>query len=68
MTHAVVAGDLDHVVAVGRVDDDGIGRTVAATAAAQIEIDLVDVGPGQIVDRDGVGAAKRVELDVSRRR
>src|SRR5262249_60924166 len=65
--HAIVVHDRDRIVAVGRVEDDRVGRTVAAGGAglcAQVDRDLVHVGSGQIVDRDGVGAAQRVDLDV----
>ena len=53
------------VVAVGAVDDDGVGRAVAGAAAGagQVEVDLGDVGAGQVVDGDGVGAAQGVEVD-----
>ncbi len=40
---ARVAGDGDHVVAVGAVDDDGVGLAVARAAArraGQVEVDL----------------------------
>ena len=57
----------DHVVAVGGIDDDHVGLTVAAGAAglcAQVDRDLVHVGSGQIVDRDRVGAAPGDDVDV----
>ncbi len=65
--HAVVVGDGDHIVAAGGVDDDGIRLAIARAAArrrSQIDRDLVHIGAGQVVDRDGVGAAQGVELDV----
>src|SRR5262249_61204081 len=65
--HAVVVHDRDRVVAVGRVDDDRVGRTIAASAAglrAQVDGDLAHAGSGGIVDRDGVGATSGVDLDV----
>ena len=37
-------------------------------AAGQVEVDLGDVGSGQVVDGDGVGAAQGVEVDRPRRR
>ena len=40
----------------------------AAAGARQVEVDLGDVGAGQVVDGDGVGAAQGVEVDASRRR
>ena len=67
---AVVAGDRDHVVAAGAVDDDGVRLAVAVPlpGAGEVEVDLVDVGAGQVVDGDGVGAAEGVEVDRARRR
>src|SRR5262249_18724001 len=62
----LVPGDLNHVVAVGPLDDDRIGCVVADPAARgprQIEVDLADAGAGQVVDGDGVGAALGVEVD-----
>ena len=35
----------------------------AAAGGAEVDVDLLDVGPGQVVDRDGVGAAQRVDVD-----
>ena len=35
----------------------------AAECAARFDVDLRDVGAGQVVDGDGVGAAERVEVD-----
>ncbi len=60
------AGNLDGVGPTGAVDDHGIRRTVAHTAAwntGKVEIDLGDVGAGQVVDGDGVGAAAGGEVD-----
>ena len=68
---ARVAGDRDHVVAGGAVDDDGVGLAVADAAARrrrQVDVDLGHVGAGQVVDGDGVGAAQGVEVDRPRRR
>src|SRR5262249_44568023 len=65
--HAVVVRDRDHAVAVGGIDDDRVGRTIAAGAAglcAEVDGDLAHAGSGQIVDRDGVGATSGVDLDV----
>src|SRR5262245_40937853 len=60
-----VADDLDHVIAAGRVDDDRIRRTVACTARRrQVDVDFADVGSGQVVDRDGVGASEGLEVDL----
>ena len=61
------ADDLDVVVAGGAVDDHGVGRAVALAAPGrrrQVDRDLRDAGAGQVVDRDGVGAAQGGELDV----
>ena len=63
-------GDSDGVVAVRAVDDHVVRRPVTLAAsrrARQIERDLLDVGAGEIVDRDGVGVrgvAQGVDLDV----
>ena len=35
----------------------------AADRAGEVDVDLRDVGAGQVVDGDGVGAAQRVEVD-----
>src|SRR5262249_35934473 len=64
--HVVVVRDRDHVVAVGGIDDDRIGRTIAAGAAglcAEVDGDLAHAGSGQIVDRDGVGVIQGVDLN-----
>ena len=52
--------DVDLVVAGGAVDDHGVGRGIAA----KVDRDLRHAGTGQVADRDVVGAAERVELDV----
>ena len=44
-----------------RVDGHGIR---GAVIGAEVEVDLVHVGAGQVVDGDGVGAAEGVEVDV----
>ena len=57
-----VAGDDDRVVAVGAVDDDGVGLAVAGrcpTGCARSRLTSRHVGAGQVVDGDGVGAAQR---------
>ena len=61
------AGDGDGVVALRAVDGHGVGRSVALAAARlrrQVEVDLLDVGAGEVADHDVVGAAQGVELDV----
>src|SRR5262249_31846932 len=55
---ARVAGDHDHVVAGGTVDDDGVGLAVAAGRARQVEVDPRHAGAGQVVDGDRVGATE----------
>ena len=40
----------------------------AADRAGKVDVDLLDVGSGQVVDDEVVGAAERVEIDVARRR
>src|SRR5262249_20211143 len=65
--HAIVVLDRDHVVAGGGVDDDRVRRSVATSAAqrsGEVDVDVLHAGSGQVVDRDGVGAAQRVEVDV----
>jgi len=56
---AIVAVDRDHVIAAGRVDDDRVGRTVGSAVYAKVDIDLADVGAGEVVDRDLVSARPR---------
>ncbi len=47
------------------VHDDGVGSGVAvAVEAAQVDVDGLRVGAGEVVDGDGVGAAERAEADV----
>ena len=61
------ADDLDVVVGLRAVDDHGVGRAIALPASRrrrQVERDLGDVGAGEVVDRDGVGAAQGRKLDV----
>src|SRR5262249_20940065 len=63
----VVKGrDLDGVVVVGAVDDDGVACAVAdadACSATEVEVERRKVGCGQVVDGDGVGAAEGIEVD-----
>ena len=61
------AGDLDRVCVGGAVDDDGVGLAVAGAAAGrarEVEVDVGDVGAGQVVDGDGVGAAEGDDVDL----
>ena len=61
------AGDSDGVVAGRAVDDHIVRRAItlaAAHRARQVDIDLLGGGSGEIVDRNGVGAAQGVDLDV----
>ena len=60
------ADHVDVVVAVRGVRDDRVGLAVARRAAdraGEIDVDLDDVGAAQIVDRERVRAAERVEVD-----
>ena len=60
------AEDVDDVVAVGAVDDDGVGLGVAGRAAdraGQVDVDLDEVGAAQVVDGGRVGAAQGVQVD-----
>src|SRR5258707_1164407 len=55
----------DVVVAIRAIDGHGVRRAVADGAAQrprQVDGDLGHAGPGEIVDRDGVGAAEGGEL------
>ena len=62
--HTVVAGDRDRVIAVGRVKDDRVRLIVgSATRYSKIDIDIGDVGPGQVIDRDGVFASQCADID-----
>ena len=61
-----VAVDGDVVVAVGALDDDLSGDSVtgcAEEADGEIDVHVLDVRAGQVVHRDDVGAAERVEVD-----
>src|SRR3954454_14525731 len=61
-----VPAHVDRVVAVGAVDDDVIGRAVGrhtAPSAREVDDDARDVGPGEVVHGDEVGAAEGVEVD-----
>ena len=61
---AGVAGGTEHVVAVGAVDGDRVGRAVAAAVRpAQVEAGLRHVGAAEVADDDVVGAAERAEVD-----
>ena len=65
-TERAGAEHVDDVVAVGAVDDDDVGRRVAGGAAdraGEVDVDLGHVGAGEVVDRERVGAAERVEVD-----
>src|SRR5262249_28452217 len=55
--------DLAEVVSVGAVDDDGVGLAVAAARGAiEVQVDVNQVGCGQVVDGDGVEAVEGVEV------
>src|SRR5262249_27356653 len=63
---AAAPGDRDVIVAVGAVDDDGVGLAVPGATAGgrgEGEVDGGDAGAGQVVDRDRVGAAQGVDVD-----
>src|SRR5262249_36925822 len=62
----LVPGNTNHVVAVGAIDDDIVGRPVAgarARDARQVEVDLGDAGAGQVADGDLVDAALGGKVD-----
>ena len=59
--HRVARGgaDVDVVGVVGAVRDDRVGRAVAgAVEGVEVDVGGVEVGAGEVVDRDGVGAAE----------
>ena len=61
------AEDIDDVVAVGPVVGHDVRRRVArgaADRAREIDVHLGHVGAGEVVHRDRVGAAERVEVDL----
>ena len=64
------AGDRRHVVAVRRVDDDVVGRERRRRRrrAARSGVDAGHVGPGQVVDGDGVGRRRAPWRRSTRRR
>src|SRR5262249_56192516 len=58
------AGDVDVVVAVGAVGDDGGGLPVAgAGGGPEGQVDHAHAGAGQVVDGDGVGPAQGEDVD-----
>jgi hypothetical protein len=46
-----------------QVMSNRIGRTVGGAVCSEVDLDLADVGSGQVVDRNHVGAAKRVDVE-----
>ncbi len=61
-----VGRDRDRVVAGGAVDGDRVGRAVAGSAAdrrLEVELDVLDVGRGQVVHDRVVDAAERADID-----
>ncbi len=62
----LVPAHRDVVVPVGAADRDAVGRAVgdgSAEGACEVDVDGLDAGTAQVVDRDGVGAAEGVEVD-----
>src|SRR5262249_6996385 len=58
--------DVDRVTGIGAGDNDGVGQGVARAATrrgGKVEVEVGEVGAGQVVDRDGVRAAQGVEVD-----
>ena len=58
---------VDDVVAVGRIDDDRVGRRVAGGAAdrsGEVDVDRGDVGAREIVDHHRVDVAERGDVDL----
>ena len=61
------AGNVDLVVVRGAIDGHRVGRIVAGSGAGlcrQVDGDLGHVGPGEVINRDGVRAAQHIELDM----
>src|SRR5262249_16930468 len=57
-------GDLDDVPPVRPVDHDSVRCAVAvAVEAGEVDGDVFDVGAGEVVDGDGVGAAEGADVD-----
>src|SRR5262249_20575225 len=57
--------DRDGVVPIGAVDDDGIGLAVAAAPSAlEVQVEVEKAGCGCLVDRDGIGTAQGVVIDL----
>src|SRR5262245_10123599 len=60
---AARALDVNVVIVVGAVDGNGVGLAVTAPRAGlEVEVDLGEVGAGQVVDGDGVGPAEGVKV------
>src|SRR5882724_2744458 len=56
----------DDIAAAGAVDHDGVVLAVAGGAAdgsGEVDVDLLDGASRHVIDRDGVGAAERVEVE-----
>ena len=63
-----VAGCGDRIVQGSAGHDDAVGLAVtrdAAERAREVDVEVLDVGAAEVVDRDRVGAAERVEVDLS---
>src|SRR5436190_3877634 len=61
--NAVVGGDCDRIAAAGGVDDDRVLKAVRGAIRSQIDVDVVNASPGQIIDRDEVRTAQRVDVE-----
>src|SRR5205807_734092 len=53
----------DHVITVGGVEGHRVGLAVGGTVGPEVDLDLFDVGSGEVVDGDVVGAAQRVDVE-----
>src|SRR5206468_1066650 len=59
-----LAEEIDVVVPASAVDDDRVGRSVAAACGgAEVHVNLSHGRSGQVVDGEGVGAAQGVDVD-----
>src|SRR5262249_47563780 len=57
-------GDTDGVIVVGAVDDDGVGLAVAdAGERDKVDVHLGDIGAGEVIDGEGIGAPHRRDVD-----
>src|SRR6476661_3610016 len=57
------ARNLDLIGAWGPIDDDRVGLSVAGAAGcAQVDVDRANLGGGEVVDRERVGATEKAHV------